>query len=189
MFKTSLEKSLFSSPAACIKSIDARIRKLEKKYPDGDMPDIVTLKELKAALELITPVDFSRYAKLLKLLNSAEYGWSPSKNNDRLVIFTERIETMKYLAENLKKDLGLKDNQLEVMHGGMSDKELQRIVDEFGRAESPIRVIVASDVASDDFDSVVESSLSPHATSDNPIASANERANAFLIFLTKKPSF
>lgn len=149
LFKTSLEKSLFSSPAACIKSIDARIRKLEKKYPDGDMPDIATLKELKAALELITPADFSRYAKLLKLLNSAEYGWSPSKNNDRLVIFTERIETMKYLAENLKKDLGLKDNQLEVMHGGMSDKELQRIVDEFGRAESPIRVIVASDVASE----------------------------------------
>ena len=149
LFKTSLEKSLFSSPAACIKSIDARIRKLEKKYPDGDMPDIATLEELKAALELITPVDFSRYAKLLKLLNSAEYGWSSSKNNDRLVIFTERIETMRYLAENLKKDLGLKDNQLEVMHGGMSDKELQRIVDEFGRAESPIRVIVASDVASE----------------------------------------
>ena len=149
LFKTSLEKSLFSSPAACIKSIDARLRKLEKKYPDGDMPDIATLKELKAALELISPADFSRYAKLLKLLNSTEYGWSPSKNNDRLVIFTERIETMKYLAENLKKDLGLKDNQLEVMHGGMSDKELQRIVDEFGRAESPIRVIVASDVASE----------------------------------------
>ena len=146
LFKTSLEKSLFSSPAACIKSIDARIRKLEKKYPDGDMPDIVTLKELRAALELISPADFSRYAKLLKLLNSTEYGWSPSKNNDRLVIFTERIETMRYLAENLKKDLGLKDNQLEVMHGGMSDKELQRIVDEFGRAESPIRVIVASDL-------------------------------------------
>ena len=131
LFKTSLEKSLFSSPAACIKSIDARLRKLEKKYPDGDMPDIATLKELKAALELISPADFSRYAKLLKLLNSTEYGWSPSKNNDRLVIFTERIETMKYLAENLKKDLGLKDNQLEVMHGGKTVlaegwKELER---------------------------------------------------------------
>ena len=149
LFKTSLEKSLFSSPAACIKSIDGRIRKLEKKYPDGNMPDIVTLKELKAALELISPADFSRYAKLLKLLNSTEYGWSPSKNNDRLVIFTERIETMRYLAENLKKDLELRDNQLEVMHGGMSDRDLQRIVDEFGRAESPIRVIVASDVASE----------------------------------------
>ena len=32
LFKTSLEKSLFSSPAACIKSIDARLTKLKKKY-------------------------------------------------------------------------------------------------------------------------------------------------------------
>lgn len=145
LFKTSLEKSLFSSPVACIKSLEARIKKLEKKYPDGDMPDIASLKELKNALELITPADFSRYAKLIALLKSQEYGWAPSKNNDSLVIFTERIETMRYLAENLKKDLGLKDNQLEVMHGGMSDKELQRIVDGFGRAESSIRVIVASE--------------------------------------------
>lgn len=30
LFKTSLEKSLFSSPAACIKSIEARLRKLYK---------------------------------------------------------------------------------------------------------------------------------------------------------------
>lgn len=45
LFKTSLEKSLFSSPAACIKSLEARIKKLEKKYPDGDMPDIASFKE------------------------------------------------------------------------------------------------------------------------------------------------
>ncbi len=149
LFKTSLEKSLFSSPAACIKSLDARIKKLEKRFYEKEMPDIAALKELKDALELIKPEDFSRYTQLLKVLRSEEYGWNPSKNSDRLVIFTERIETMRYLAENLKKDLGLKDNQLEVMHGAMSDKELQRIVDEFGRAESPIRVIVASDVASE----------------------------------------
>ena len=149
LFKTSLEKSLFSSPAACIKSLDARIRKLEKKYVASEMPDIAKLRELKEALEKIAPSDFSRYAMLLKLLKNPEYGWTPSKNDDRLVIFTERIETMHFLADNLKKDMGLSDKQVEVMHGAMSDKELQRIVDEFGRAESPIRVIVASDVASE----------------------------------------
>ena len=149
LFKTSLEKSLFSSPAACLKTVEGRISRLEKKYSASEMPDIEKLKELKAALELIKPQDFSRYMKLLEILRNQEYAWNPNKPDDRLVIFTERIETMKYLAENLKKDLGLKDNQLEVMHGGMSDKELQRIVDEFGRAESPIRVVVASDVASE----------------------------------------
>jgi hypothetical protein len=149
LFKTSLEKSLFSSPAACIKSIEARIKKLQKKYTESEMLDIAKLKELKSALELIKPTDFSRYTKLLELINSSEYGWTPAQNDDRLIIFTERIETMNYLALNLRNDLGLAHNQLEVMHGGMSDNELQRIVDEFGRAESPIRVIVASDVASE----------------------------------------
>ena len=149
LFKTSLEKSLFSSPAACLKTVEGRISGLEKKFSSSEMPDIEKLKKLKAALELIKPQDFSRYMTLLKILRSPEYAWNPTKPNDRLVIFTERIETMKYLAENLKKDLGLNANQLEVMHGGMSDKELQRIVDEFGRAESPIRVVVASDVASE----------------------------------------
>lgn len=43
------------------------------------MPDIASLKELKNALELITPADFSRYAKLIALLKSQEYGWAPSK--------------------------------------------------------------------------------------------------------------
>lgn len=149
LFKTSLEKSLFSSPAACIKSIDARIKSLTKKYTEFEMPDIAKLHELKEALQLISPADFSRYTTLLNLLKSKEYRWTPSKNNDRLVIFTERIETMKYIAENIRKDMNLSEKQVEVMHGGMSDKELQRIVDEFGRAESPIRVIVASDVASE----------------------------------------
>lgn len=149
LFKTSLEKSLFSSPAACIKSLDERIKKLEKKYTASEMPDIDKLKELKAALEQIKPEDFSRYATLLGILRNPEYAWNPDNTKDRLVIFTERIETMKWLAEHLKQDMKLSDKQIEVMHGGMSDKELQRIVDEFGRPESPIRVIVASDVASE----------------------------------------
>lgn len=149
LFKTSLKKSLFSSPAACLKTVEGRINKLEKKYSASEMPDIAKLKELKEALLRIHPHEFSRYMKLLSILNDSDYSWDYKKTNDRLVIFTERIETMKFLAENLKKDIGLSDEQVEVMHGGMSDKELQRIVDEFGREESPIRVIVASDVASE----------------------------------------
>ena len=149
LFKTSLEKSLFSSPAACIKSIEARLKKLNKKYTADDIKDISLLEELKAALEAITPEGFSRYQKLLALLRSKEYGWNFADTNDRVVIFTERIETMKYLAEHLRKDLGVKANAIQEISGGMSDSEQQHIVDEFGRTESPIRILVASDVASE----------------------------------------
>lgn len=149
LFKTSLEKSLFSSPAACIKSIEARLKKLYKKYTTDDIKDIHLLEELKAALEAITPEEFTRYQKLIELLRSKEYAWNMADTSDRVVIFTERIETMKYLAERLRKDLGLKANAIQEIFGGMSDAEQQNIVEEFGRTESPIRVLVASDVASE----------------------------------------
>lgn len=148
LFKTSLEKSLFSSPAACIKSIDARLSKLRKKYTNNEIKDIRTLEELREALVKITPADFSRYQKLLSLLHSKEYGWTGDKD-DRIVIFTERIETMKYLAEHLRADFGMKANAVQEISGAMSDTEQQEIVENFGREESPMRILVASDVASE----------------------------------------
>lgn len=148
LFKTSLEKSLFSSPAACIKSIDARLSKLRKKYSDSEIKDINSLEILRDALVKIEPKDFSRYQHLLSLLNNKEYGWTGAKD-DRIVIFTERIETMKYLADHLRSDLGLRANAVQEISGGMSDGEQQEIVENFGREESPIRILVASDVASE----------------------------------------
>lgn len=149
LFKTSLEKSLFSSPAACIKSIDARLSKLNKKYGFEDIKDIGKLESLRDALERIKPEDFSRYQKLLGLLRSSEYGWDCRDTNDRLVIFTERIETMKYLAEHLREDLSLPADAIQEISGSMSDAQQQEIVENFGRTEAPVRVLVASDVASE----------------------------------------
>ena len=149
LFKTSLEKSLFSSPAACIKSIDERLKKLCRKYNDAEIKDIRLLTELKTALEAIKPEDFTRYQKLLALLRGKDYAWSSTNTDDRIVIFTERIETMKYLAEHLRKDLGLQKDAVQEISGSMSDAEQQQIVEDFGRTESPVRVLVASDVASE----------------------------------------
>ena len=149
LFKTNLEKSLFSSPAACCKSIEARLKKLYKKYTVDDISDIRLLEELHTALGQVTPENFMRYQKLLELLRSDSYGWNPKDPGDRVVIFTERIETMNYLAEHLRTDLGLKSSAIQEISGGMSDAEQQRIVEDFGRTESPIRILVASDVASE----------------------------------------
>ena len=149
LFKTSLEKSMFSSPAACIKSIDERLKKLIKKYgPDG-FGDIFKLEELREALTKIESADFSRYQQLLKLLKNNQYGWNAKKSDDRIVIFTERIETMRYLSAQLRKDLNLNDTTVQEIYGGMSDSEQQKIVEDFGRQESPIRILIASDVASE----------------------------------------
>lgn len=149
LFKTTLEKSLFSSPAACMKTIRERLKKLRKKYATGEIKDIALLEELYSALEAITPEDFTRYQKLLELLQSREYGWNRKDTADRIVIFTERIETMKYLAEHLRQDLACQPEMVKEISGAMSDSDQQRIVEEFGRTESPVRILVASDVASE----------------------------------------
>ena len=132
LFKTSLEKAMFSSPATCIKSIEERLRKLRKKYDTQDICDIRKLEELKEVLLDITPSSFSRYQELLSLLRDKNYNWDIKRKDDRIVIFTERIETMRFLATQLRKDLGVDYGIIQELYGGMSDIEQQKIVEDFG---------------------------------------------------------
>ncbi len=143
------KKAMFSSPAACMKSLDIRRRKLKDSFSDVAMQEKRALDQLYHALAQIEPQDFTRYMRLLSLLKDDQYGWNPKVPDDRLVIFTERIETMRWLKEHLQSDLNLSMNAVQELHGGMSDIEQQEIVERFGRDESPIRVLVASDVASE----------------------------------------
>ncbi|MCD4769535.1 MAG: DEAD/DEAH box helicase, partial [Bacteroidales bacterium] len=151
LFKITLEKSLFSSPAACLDTINNRIKRLEKTEEPRFMQDIESLKELHDAVGDITSDKFSKYQKLLDTIRDKKhgFGWTGKNKEDRLVIFTERIETLGFLHANLLKDLQLKDNQIIVLHGGMSDIDQQRIVEDFGKEEAPVRLLLASDVASE----------------------------------------
>lgn len=143
------KKAMFSSPAACMKSLENRKRRLKDNLSDKAMREKAALDHLYHALAQIEPQDFSRYMRLLALLRSSEYAWNPKAKDDRLVIFTERIETMRWLKEHLISDLRLPANAVQELHGGMSDLDQQRIVEEFGRDDAPVRILVASDVASE----------------------------------------
>jgi ERCC4-related helicase len=151
LFKTTLEKALFSSPAACLMTIKNRITRLQSKEGQEAKKDIASLENLAEQVQEITPDQFSKYQKMLTVIQDKQngYGWTGREKKDRLVIFTERIETLKFLQTQLPKDLKLKDKQVEILHGSMSDTDQQRIVDDFGKDESPIRLLIASDVASE----------------------------------------
>ena len=47
------------------------------------------------------------------------------------------------------EDLKLKEKQVEMMHGSMSDVDIQEIVESFGNESSPLRLLICSDVASE----------------------------------------
>lgn len=153
--RVGMQKALFSSPAAALDSTSRRIDLLNAKTDAtaDEGQEVVGLEVLRDALRALTEdpsaKGFSRYQRLLQLLRSAEFGWQVNDANDRLVIFSERIETLKWLQQQLNTDLRLRRGQLEVLHGGMSDTDQQELVERFGRLEDPVRVLLCSDVASE----------------------------------------
>ena len=161
LFAVTLEKALFSSPAACIATIDQRRRRRERELADSPdsatlakvSTEVETLLALRGKLEAISSGHFAKYQGLLALVRGSSGGeplrWRPNDAEDRLVIFTERIETLNWLAAHLKKDLKLHQSQIETLHGGMSDLEQQRVVEDFGNAAKPVRLLICSDVAAE----------------------------------------
>ncbi len=151
LVRIGLQKAIFSSPAAAEVSVRERIRKLEaREQPtDDEQRESQALQSLLLALRNITPGRFSKYQRLVELLNSPDYGWNKNDTEDRLGIFSERIETLNWLREQLRAALKLKDEAIRILHGGMSDIEQQEIVESFGKPESPLRLLLCSDVASE----------------------------------------
>ena len=151
LVRIGLQKAIFSSPAAADVSVQQRIAKLEKKtqVTEDEQREIQSLKSLALALRNVTPAAFNKYQSLLKLLKSSDFGWKKTDSEDRLVIFSERIETLKWLNDQLAGDMKLKADAVQILHGGMSDVEQQSIVEEFGKPESKLRVLLCCDVASE----------------------------------------
>lgn len=156
LFRTTLEKALFSSPAACLATVQNRVKRVEKRLDrvrDDELrttlvEDLDTLQGLALALKAIKPENFSKYQLLLQQLNGG-LGWSPKVRDDRLVIFTESLVTLAFLQQHLAHDLKLKQGELATLSGTMRDRDLMDTVDQFNRAESPIRLLLCSDVAAE----------------------------------------
>jgi len=153
LLRVGLQKALFSSPAACLKSVGERKKKLliqqEKSCSEDVADELASLDVLADRLGLVTPDQYGKYQALLQLINSKSFKWSARSKDDRLVIFSERIETLHFLHSRLLQDLKLKDKQLQILHGGMSDVEQQEIVEAFGKPEEAVRILICSDVASE----------------------------------------
>ena len=148
--RVGMQKALFSSPAAALESALKRIDILTKTTATIDEGnEIAGLRLFEVALRRISTGAFSKYNRLTRYLQDPSFAWSRSDAGDRLVVFSERIETLSWLKEQLKADLRLKPDQIEILHGQLADTEQQDLVDRFGRLNDPIRVMLCSDVASE----------------------------------------
>ncbi len=152
LFATTLIKAMFSSPAACLSVIENRRRKLESgKNRKAVAEDIAKLDELEVLVGQITDEQFSKLNLLVELLGDGEKSlhWNREDPHDRLVIFTESVVTLQYLKKVLPALCGLQEDQYRVLSGSMQDTEIAKIVREFNQENTPVRLLLCSDVASE----------------------------------------
>jgi superfamily II DNA or RNA helicase len=149
LFRTTLAKAIFSSPAACLETVTGRIDRIERGIARGTDKDREKLSELASLLKAIDSDDFSKYQSLLTLFR--DLGWTGANRRERLVIFSERIRTVAWLEERLKADLRLSDDMIGRIDGGSveADEKTQRLLEDFGQEKAPIRILLASDMASE----------------------------------------
>ncbi len=121
------------------------------------------LAELEALVADFTDQDSAKLDALVRILKDLKVGPGAER---RVVIFSERVDTLDWLAEEVPARLGFKkknlakpdktrpwkayDGVVEVMHGDTTNEQQQReIVDRFGRREEPVRLLFTGDIASE----------------------------------------
>ena len=157
LFRTTLEKALLSSPAACLSTVENRLKRISSRASEPTVQqDIATLEEIRSAVTQVTPSAFAKYKLLVELLTGkgdAGVGWDPKDPMDRIVLFTESVVTLEFLEAQLPDALKLKkgksNKQWATLHGGLKDIDQMNIVNDFNRKEAPLRLLLCSDVASE----------------------------------------
>ncbi|MFF9115990.1 SNF2-related protein [Streptomyces massasporeus] len=122
------------------------------------------LAELEALVADFTDQDSAKLDALVRTLKD-DLGVGPGSER-RVVIFSERVDTLNWLAQEVPARLGFRkknqakpdatrpwkayDGAVEVMHGDTTnDQQQQEIVDRFGRLEEPVRLLFTGDLASE----------------------------------------
>ena len=160
LFRTTLEKALLSSPAACISTVEKRLNKLQKKAEKSDSADIQhdidMLQSIHAAVSGVDIKAFAKYQHLLDMLGAKgehSIGWNPKEEKDRIVLFTESVVTLEFLEQHLPAGLKIKNTkskkQFAILHGGLKDTDIADTVNSFNRGSDALRLLICSDVASE----------------------------------------
>jgi len=149
LFSIMIFKSFMSSPSAALSSINNRIDRVNSLgvISDSMEENISILKDCKLLLGRILHNDsdskYNRFKDQLK-----ELKWSGKRKDDRYVLFSERIATLEYLKRRLTEDFDLDEDSIISFSGSQSDIEQQQIIEDFGKKDSKIRILLCSDAGS-----------------------------------------
>jgi superfamily II DNA or RNA helicase len=135
-----------------------------------DQPELEALRDAKGSLPELSDEDIedlewlsdwghgydgrpdSRLAELLKYIEG-ELRSHGDWNNERLVIFTEYVDTLRWIREILRQQ-GYEDSRIDIIEGGTDSKTRELIRLRFNESpeKTPIRILLATDAAGEGID-------------------------------------
>jgi superfamily II DNA or RNA helicase len=162
LFRELLLKAWLSSPAACRETVQRRIDKLSRRDADDDdvQHDLDLLRRILAAAEAVAPDQQAKLQRLFRFLD--ELGYGDGAAGKRVVVFTERVDTLHFLRDQLARRYGLgktlphkADDRkwspapIATFHGGQPDTEQYALVQDFNNRKGTIRLLLGTDAASE----------------------------------------
>lgn len=147
LFPWTLLKAGLSSPAALAESVENRAarRKYDLTKPSHD-PESQALSRLRTLAVDARDRDPGKLRALVDALKLIGVG---KRSETRAVIFSERIKTLDWIAEQIREQLGMSADQVQTFHNSKPDDEQQQIIEDFSMASKKIRVLVTSDIAAE----------------------------------------
>ncbi|MDN5914705.1 MAG: SNF2-related protein [Pseudonocardia sp.] len=145
LFSWTLAKAFLSSPRAFAETVGARQKTLAGKG-ESHTPEAVALQRLATLAEEATAGRSSKLDALVARLGGIGVGRG---SDTRVVLFSERLATLDWLRETLPAALAMPASAFAVLHGQLPDKQQMAVVESFGLAASPVRVLITGDVASE----------------------------------------
>ena len=108
--------------------------------------EIRTLKRLEAmANQVRTSGEDRKWDELSRLLQDEEKMFSPDGQREKLIIFTEHRDTLRYLTDKIRTLFG-SDESVVTIHGGMLRDE-RRKMEELFKQDKQVRILIATDAA------------------------------------------
>ena len=110
--------------------------------PEAIRAEIAELERMLALAEKVTP---ARDAKLQKLLDTTL--WARLGTYPKVIVFTRYVDTLNYLAEQIRRAPRYERTKVITIYGEMNDAQRREALRQFERA--PLAVLVATDAISE----------------------------------------
>ncbi|MGW9208112.1 SNF2-related protein [Embleya sp. NPDC055664] len=162
LFPYTLLKSFLSSHVALKATVDTRLKTIKDRQDAATVTERAALEHLGGLAEDIRDDDSAKFRALVAELRALGVG---PGSDTRVVVFSERIPTLRWLSTAVPQALGFAEaaespdkvrpwlafgGAVQVMHGETSsDQEQMAIVEKFGLRDDPVRLLFTGDVASE----------------------------------------